>query len=322
MKKILFIGFSLTIQKNGYIDSLKKNIKGKFSIYTYAIGGANISHIAYLLDDIDFSSYDAVIFEISTCYRWLGNDSNAYKKILKYLVDYTKNSISRIGFLDFTREDVDINDELHNAVRYTCKENNLPYFSWKDPIEEYVYDGIHPNAKGVRSYASLANALIDTLFDDFPETLECSEKSNNYKLKFLPFSNLFHYPSTESRIKWESFEKGGVKQKLIVIEQSENIDLEIDDSYIVEGILLKIGPKTGLMHINTSAQSIKKLPYDERNYYERFFPLLFTLDASRKISISCERSEDRPKLLKGKEFNGPQNISIAGLFVSYKKFLS
>ncbi len=104
-RKILIIGFSVTVQAEGYIDVLVGSRKD-LDVSIYAIGGANWHALLYLLDDIKFSNFDVCLFEINTCSRWLAGDRQRYFLILKHIVGRVAGLGVKIGFLNFPRRDI------------------------------------------------------------------------------------------------------------------------------------------------------------------------------------------------------------------------
>lgn len=320
MKRILFVGFSVTIQTNGYFNTLKNSLKDKLHIDYYAIGGANLHAILYLLNDISFDMYDAVVFEVSTSVRWLKNDYLRYQNIFDVIIGYVLAKTDLIGCLDLSRLDVNRGDDaLHQAIKDVCCSREIPCHSWQGPLEDFVYDGIHPNAKGVSNYAQLAENLIH-------ETLNWKKKPlrQDRDLLFFQEYNPFLMSVDNLRIEGlydiDHFTKGGVDKKCVVVNSGDVVRLHLNNKYYVNGMLLRIGPTSSRMLVKSNlGEELNRLPYDERNYYYRFLPLFFRMDSASFLDIQSIHENSRPKLLKGEESMERQEISIAGLFLSNKK---
>lgn len=320
MKRVLFIGFSVTIQTNGYFDLLKKTLKDDYILEHYAIGGANLHSILYLLNDIPFEKFDIVVFEVSTSTRWLKNDYQRYKSIFDTIVAYALSKTNKVACLDLSRIDVDRkNDVLHLAIKDVCQERNILCASWEDSLEDILYDGIHPNATGIQRYAAFAQNLlhdVDMWSQPIKKDLDLAF-FEEYNPCFVSVDEI----NIEGTYNLSFFEKGGVNKKLVVIAQENSIKLNFNKDYYINGILLKIGPTSSRLIINGSeeGEEVNKLPYDERSYYYRFLPLFFRMEITNTLNISSLHEQSRPKLLKGEENNEEQEISIAGFFLSNKR---
>ena len=304
--RVLFIGYSVTIQTNGFFDYLKQMYQDKdIHVEHIAIGGANMNWILYYLNAIDFKQYNSVVLEISTSTRWLGSDYNRYMNIISFIVDYISLFVNKIGFLDFSRTDVSINDVLHQVIADCAIYKNLPIISWdnaKGELSSYVYDGIHPNAQGIRLYAELANSLLDLISNK--SSLNYHAHSGFYNLyeKYKPFfMSINQLLIVNNQNTFENFSKGGINYDLLVIEEGNKVEIKLDKDYEIMGLLLKIGPKTGRAIVSDSISGdilVDKTIYDERSYYERYFPFFQRMGRRNHLTLSCIRCDSRTQLLK------------------------
>lgn len=320
MKRILFVGFSVTIQTNGYFDTLKNSLKDKLHMDYYAIGGANLRAILYLLNDIPFDEYDVVIFEVSTSTRWLKNDYHRYQNIFDVIVGYALTKTGMVACLDLSRLDVNRSDDvLHQAIKDVCRSRKILCHSWQGSLEGFVYDGIHPNAKGISEYAQLAESLIYAILDWKKKPVKL-DRDLLFFQEYNPFLMSVDNLRIEGLYDISHFTKGGVDKKCVVVNEGEMVRLHLNGKYCINGMLLRIGPTSSRMFVKSDlGEELNRLPYDERNYYYRFFPLYFRMDLVSFLDVQSVHENSRPKLLKGDESMEQQEVSIAGLFLSNKK---
>ncbi len=321
VKKILVIGYSLTIQSDGYISELKRNSTEKIDIF--AIGGANWHSTLYTMNLINLNDYALILFEIATCARWLGNGEHTrgrYEKILEIIISHVIAKNIPCGFLNFTRHDINHdNDPMLKAICNISQKYGAPSSEFPEILGElknFLYDGIHTKNAGAILYANLALDLINQIkvFSRYPNQPPKGVNSITYSQPV----------SCQDNASLESFRfnKGGLNErfykihegnKLIVINGSE------EDIWI-RGLMLKIGPETGTIKISKAGECLfSKLCFDDRSYYERYFPLFtpaIKLKKTDRIIITCQHEVNRPKLQKGENYLGPQSISISHHFAS------
>lgn len=296
MKKILVIGFSVTLQKNSYFDLVKENFKSDELEY-FAIGGTNLHAILYMLNIIELQQYDICILEVSTSSRWLAQDYNRYYSIIKLIINYLQASELAIGFLHFSRLDVLADDALYNAIYDVALEKNikiklLDEILQNHTLEECVYDGIHTNTKGSRLYADACTQLIEELI--FDTQFKSQNFSNNLFKKYQPQLLDIYHIELDGNFSHNVYERGGIFRHLMIIPENESVELNFAKEYYLNGLLLKIGPETGILKIfQDDKLIIERLIYDERSYYERFFPLFFRIPNVDNIRIEVERAENR-----------------------------
>lgn len=318
--KILIIGYSVTIQQDGYIELLRKQLGKKYRVDIHALGGANWNATMYMLPRISIENYDLILLEIATCSRWLGTtDTDRYKKIASNLVTRIQSrTTAPIAFLNFTREDIKIeSDPILKAINEVSTELEVLQASklvFPDDIRKFLYDGIHTKHAGAYLYASVAESLINSRL---PHRSHIKPLQKNF---FDPqYLKAIELTTPNDGIRIGKFEKGGIDEENIIIAENETIKLSFPFSCYLIGIFLKIGPETGEINCQFSdATTFSKLIYDERSYYERYSYVFMKAKemSEKKFSISCKRREDRPSLLKGETYSGPQSISITGFFIS------
>lgn len=318
--RALVIGYSVTLQQDGYLDLLRAKLKGIWEIDCFAIGGANWHSTMYLLASINIDTYDQIVFEIATCSRWLGEDEVRYRNILKDILKQVRErSSARIGFLNFSRFDVDYdNDSMMRVIRSVCEEYDYKYqnvLSFEGDIKNFLYDGIHTKNSAAKIYAESALKLIQ---NNNGFSVKIGDSSSSFGPGYIPIEDL--YCEVKSL---NEFSKGGISRRYLPIYEGEVRSFELDRSLYICGFFLKIGPQVGKLIFSMKSETVfEKLVYDERSYYERFFytfmkPLF--IENGTKFQISCERVKDRPKLLKGENYCGVQSVDVVGLFVSEAK---
>lgn len=318
--KVLIVGYSLTIQSDGYVSELKNT--EELEIEIFAIGGANWHATMYLLNLVDFNKYDHILFEIATCSRWLGKshlELNRYEPILKRIIEYSLNKSHSIGFLNFTRTDVDHNvDPLLYAIKKLSIENNIPSSDpplFENKFHEFLYDGIHTKNSGARIYAQSALNLIEKMNNDY-------HNKNNRQIKESHLTTFSESINSPSNIESYEFKKGGLNYLFYKLNESQKITINNNKKYKiwVRGFLLKIGPETGLIIVKKNNKEIfSKLCFDERSYYERYFPLFtqaIELLEMDEITLECQRAHQRPTPLKGDIYFDTQSVSISHYFIS------
>jgi hypothetical protein len=313
LKKAIFIGFSVTIQTDGYFELVNKHFNGECDMW--AIGGENWHSLLYAIESIPIENYEYCIFEIATCKRWLGVDVARYEKILLHILSLVHKKNIAVGFLSFTRGDIDVsNDPILNVLDLITSKyaiHNERYYLSESETKSFLFDGIHPRADGIKRYADAAiRCLLAT----------SKNKTVEYNPSFTPqFVGVDHPSLTFScQPSFSRFSKGGLDLSFFEIKEGQSISVGLPCSVHLMGVLLKIGPETGKLEIITQDERYIRLPYDERNYYERYLCAYKTLVAP-SFTFCCHRAEDRPALLKGSEFEGVQVINIAGLLIATSK---
>ena len=321
--KVLIIGYSVTIQQEGYIEVLRNQFGNLHEIAIHALGGANWHATMYMLSHIKIEDYDLILLEIATCSRWLGaTDTTRYKNIVSNIITRIQSrTTAPIAFLNFAREDVKIeSDPMLEAIDEASAEFGIiqaNVLAFPGDIRKFLHDGIHTKHAGALLYATAAANLIESKLQHRPNVIPLPH--SYFDPQYLKAAELkaSNYCTHTSR-----FAKGGIDEINIVILENETLEFTLPTSCYLVGISLKIGPETGELKCEFSdTTTFTKLVYDERSYYERYFYAFMKAKemGEGNLSISCERREDRPSLLKGENYSGPQSISITGFFISSER---
>jgi hypothetical protein len=318
-KKIIVIGFSVTVQSPGFVELISAPLE--YSIERFAIGGANMYALLYMLDVIPIKKDDIVLLEVSTSRRWLGEDYQRYCNIAHHIFVSILNKKVRFGILDFSRYDVNPQtDLLHRAILDTSKKLNVRRSSVYLPESDekrYYLDGIHPNVAGQNIYAQITSKLIAQIVTDvIPE--QTTPLEENFYPKFS-FVNEITY-TAECKFQEKFYEKNGLVANFIEIPEQSCSKFHFDNNYYFTGLLLLIGPESGRIKISCSEREITNtLIYDERSYYERPFAYFFKNTLTDALKIEVIHDAQRPKLIKGSEYKGKQSIKIIGFYYSHNK---
>lgn len=310
--KILFIGFSVTEEKNGYFKSLENKVASfsdiNVTLSRAAIGGVTFQLIPYMFETLVKERYDFIIYEIATCFRF-SDSSETYMDILYEISDLTLKSGAIPCFANMYRTNIDYDvDILSSSVEFFSKINGYPFidlsraFFSRDIENLYLRDGIHTNDLGADFYA-------EKLFVFIKEKLRSFKLKSKYGTLFL--SDLLDFKESKN------FERGGVETSYIEIFSGERIEVNLDSLTCICGIFYIQGPDSGLLKVQVPNLSFSRTihMFDEHCYYNRYgLQYLPNLVTDR---IVLEQLEQFPnvKLNKG-EFNGNSRIAnVVGFFV-------
>ncbi|HDX8442188.1 SGNH/GDSL hydrolase family protein [Aeromonas hydrophila] len=306
--KILFIGFSVTEEKDGYISYIRDFYKNKnVSIDVRAIGGATFQVIPYLIDDFVTSKYDFVIYEIATCYRFI-NTMISYEQLLQEISHATLSKGALPCYINMYRKGIDYNEDIQaTSIEYHAKINKYPFLNLINEIkniqdeEEYLRDGIHTNSKGAVLYSNRICQFIDTVL----RTESKSKKKLSYLAELLP-----HEPK-------KLFTRGEFTTAYISIEQGRTLSIIFPFEVTVCGILFIQGSDSGTLKVEFPETGFTRNihMYDEFCYYRRYSYQFFPEQKSSIVHLYQSDVIPQIELKKGEYNNNPRAGDIVGLLI-------
>lgn len=308
--KILFIGFSVTEEKDGYIKNIRdfyRNSNVNVSIDVRAIGGATFQVIPYLIDEFITSKYDFVIYEIATCYRFMTN-MVSYEDLLQEISEATLSKGALPCYVNMYRKEIDYNEDIQAiSIEYHAKKNRYPFLNLIGEIKneqdesEYLRDGIHTNTKGANLYANKICHFINTSLG----AITHSKKKICYLTELLP--------DTPANI----FTRGEFTTSYISIEQGKSISIRLPSEVTVCGILFIQGADSGTLKVEFPETGFVRNihMYDEFCYYRRYSYQFFPEQFSSIITLYQADTIPQVELKKGEYNNHPRIGDIVGFLI-------
>ncbi|MDP5143078.1 hypothetical protein ORJ00_10010 [Rheinheimera baltica] len=262
---ILFLGFSVTAEDNGYFKYIDiPNAK----IEKVALGGVQPHHLAYLVGSIlEKNNYDIVIFEIATAGFRSFLSEQMYLFSLVYVLRVALSKGITPILLDIPRADLDIKNDWVFAINSKVSRLfDILRFNISDVVDDispYLRDGIHTNESGAR--------FVGKYFSDAFNRLD-------YRVNpgFLnPIFNVIDNVSLDLIIPLESgldvieFSRSGYSAVYSKLEgNTRKIKIQLSGLF-GHGVSYLLGPDTGVLKINDASKSINVTCRDEFSYYTR-----------------------------------------------------
>lgn len=317
--KALFLGFSVTADSNGYVETITA-LDDSISIEKIAFGGIQPHHLAFFVNKI-FSgkAYDYIFLEISTAGFRSFLKKELYLASLLYILREVRNVGAAPVLVDLPREDVNyendwvtrINSSLSNALGIS--HINVTSLLEND-IKSYLRDGIHTNQIGAQNFGAIIHREIkrglirkSDLFESFKFPFEDSDKL--YLLDADPKERKF------------SFARSGFSQDFISLGEGEFIEFCVPDGYQAVGLSFLMGPSSGYVVIKNMKHEREVLTRDQFSYYTRLGVQYFSpLTLTEKVEVLSMNKAVDIKLLKGEQFNGPIENFVGSLLVTNFSF--
>ncbi|WP_233829897.1 SGNH/GDSL hydrolase family protein [Paraburkholderia sp. ZP32-5] len=318
MKKVLFLGFSVTEQRWSYAYELKDRWEnsGFAHVSIVALGGFQPSSALHYLEEVlarDF--YDTVVLEVSTSNWRIGsNRPISFGWPLRYLVESVLRAGAKPVFLCLPRTGIDYSADLATDVtREVANEYGVPLLqldvemAGNGVLEKMHPDGIHPTPEGAKW---TANRIEDEL-----KALIASERPS-FKNEYFFQPNTFWVekllPSTapdDYRI-----DRGGYPSNCASITPNKVRYFDVGREITVFGIMIGHCP-TGskITMIADGGISWTALAYDEFCYYQRITVRQTPEFTARTFAFTVSRDLPDVKLAKGEPSQDDRCVPVLGL---------
>jgi hypothetical protein len=313
-RRILVVGFSVTADKNGYVEvafGRDAEMLKQAELLRVGLGGFHPAHIAPLLDLIlDRNRPDAVIFEIATSsFRQFEAAEARHRLALGAMLNQCHLRAMPCALLDLPRTDVEPGADWAVALHArACTHFGLPYRR-VEPAAEMFQDAVHPTPSGRDRMADALLDLIAALVEG-PRAVPWPVQVP-FRYSCLPIEAFA--PNADLR----RFERAGLDMQFAEVHPEAPQSLSLPGERGIAGLLAIAGPKSGHLRLTPSNGSARVMqPYDNFCYYERMYPLTFPPAATDGLVIEQLPQVPALELRKGTKDMGPRIGQIGALFVA------
>lgn len=294
---IIYVGASVTAQKNGYRPSLNELLKERGLVVhekvmaTGATGSMfGLCNLSTLVD-VD-EKYDLAIYEYSTgdLNRGLTPESeisNVVKESLEYLKSIAENVVMIHNYRsdyegekgDFIRKKYDLAaEELSIPIIDNTKYfENLRQKVKPDEWPQYYRDNVHSGDKGSNMTAALILERLDELFD-FSSSDQALSEPYSLRSGFTELNlksserGIYTYPSSNQQFPF------------ILLNSSQELIFKCKGEFW--GIVSIVGPTSGWVEVRANGQVIQKFcQLDTHCYYDRVQPRQFLRNFKEETEI-------------------------------------
>jgi len=333
IKEILFLGFSVTEQKNGYFERVRDKFlirhKDALHLTRTGLGGFQPDHAQYLFPSIiRSSSADMVVLEISTAaFRNYPQFYSAEEYLVTFLslIAVLHLHGRSVVVIDLFRKDVDYeNDWASNIHEAICSKLGIPYlniakeiYGDADLVREYLKDGIHTTPRGSDYYASRISEYLFRQLDDqgSRQNVRNNQSFNVLATAFdaIPCKFMVGKPD-----EYEAYlyERAGFSETLVEIPEGRSIEMKLPENLWVCGFTYLMHPLSGYVDYAIDGERHGKiLAYDMHSYYSRLQASVFTPCKAKKIALAQLAGIPPVDLLKGDKQEGSRIGRFGHVFV-------
>ena len=299
--KILVLGFSVTAEKDGYVELAKANLPAgaDLQIEKVGFGGMQPYHGRYLFPGlIADHAPDVVVLDHSTpAFRNFSVSREPYQNAyLSFLRECAERGI-RLAVLDMPRTDVDYTQDWVTEYNVQiCAQLGLPY-KRIELTEGLLRDEVHPTDAGKIVYA---DALMDLIPRAAAVKLPEGMAQDVPRYGAVTVDRLAGASLSRRRI-----DRGGFVVDMVELPAGQSLEIDLGGAAKVCGLTSLMGPRTGALRLHFGGGALDQLSYDKFCYYERMGAALFGgQNASGAKTCSNLRVEQLPtlpdvELLKG-----------------------
>lgn len=278
-RKILLVGFSVTADKNGYAEVVKKLLTQSdpgLDVDILGVGGVNPLPLTALFDliDIDSKSYTDVVLEIATSVYGMkiASVEDEILDVLYGILYRLQKSGVRVSFVNLFRDNFDYNYHVFDmliesiAQRYDIRLLDLGRGLWvargRDFCRSLLRDTVHTNESGATFQGvAVAGFILDFLLD---------RKYKNFKFpapkRDRKAVDVFSMCEATCR-----FSRSGLICSPGVIEEMQSVDVDIAFSSTIFGFSYISGPRAGEIALDFQDGDRLVVPaFDEFCFYERY----------------------------------------------------
>lgn len=306
MLKVLFLGFSVTADSNGYVESLQNLQMDGYSFIKVGIGGIQPHHLAFLSRSIlEGCTADIVVLEISTAAFRSFLSKGLYIFSLLYII----RSILKFGalpvLLDIPRADVNVgSDWVFDVNQKVCIDLNLERVvidgDREFSIKDLLRDGIHTNNDG-------ADFIARRLMSFFKD-LTLSNMSKDF-FSLPPFQSLedvlldLRFPDYSESLTIKNFRRTGLELQFFERKSGELLTyLGGPNLSFVHGVTYIMGPDTATFKVRDGSYELIVDSIDEFCYYERLGIMFFGLKSGfhcQDVVVESRAERNTVRLSKG-----------------------
>jgi hypothetical protein len=321
-KNILCLGYSVTEQKNGYVDCANEILtasKASFALTKSGWGGHTLDTLAYCIDEIIGSgAFAGVLLEIFTSHiRALGAEQIRF--YLDQLLAALAEARLPVGFVYMYDDEVKHDgDFLVGIITDYATKYGIPLLNLVAEIRRYdkaerdklFFDVVHTTPPGAKLYAERVVAFLSSqpVRSDYIRHFSGVKR----RLHAVPLASMCSSPPT--------FElaRNGIPWRFYEIKEGASLSLSLPSAVQLTGAMLTYAPDAGEMRFENArtGEAASIVPYDSHSYYIRsgFFPLNIGSVGDIVIRQTANLPPHTP--LKGEKYLGPRVGRISHLFYS------
>lgn len=323
-KSICFLGFSVTADKGGYVESLSEALPD-LEIEKVGIGGVHPHQAKYIFSKyIEQTDHDLYFIEwITSSFRNFLSlheyacclisiiDKIRLKGAVPVLLDLPKIEIdySKDWVLDFHQK----LSKKYNVDRVCLCEHIGKY---NIPIDSLLKDAVHPNEEGIALYSHLLSKRVLNLIQK--ERSSLSILDDKFTNVYSSINILDTRVSAKGQFSEYKFERSGYVSEFAVVAEKNEVVIKFNGQaeFKMAGFCYLMGPKSGLVQLTTEDNRIRMVnTYDQHCYYTRLGA--FALPSGGMSSMHLMVLPDLPEieLQKGVVDKGAREVAIGDIFL-------
>lgn len=302
--RVLVLGFSVTAEKDGYVEAAnasKDSLPRPITLRKVGLGGFHPSNIPPFLDYIlDKERPDAVVYEIATSsFRNQTNADINHKPILGALLNGCYTRGLPCAFLDLPRTDVDYADDWVSRVhKETFARFDLPY-RLVMPEEDMFKDVVHPTPEGRDTMARTLLKLISDMISPpqhVPPAIAVKDQRSSFALSRIM-----------SEKSGRRFERAGFEIRCAELHPGRPLKINLPEPTRLFGLLAVAGPTSGQLRLSVPDGEERTVQtYDSFCYYERMKVMTFPPLAASDVILAQLPAIPDVDLRKGDKDTGPR----------------
>ncbi|SPF81785.1 SGNH/GDSL hydrolase family protein [Pseudoprimorskyibacter insulae] len=316
--KILVLGFSVTVENNGFVEQARARLSGPDApvLVKTGMGGMQPYHGRYLFPSIiERHQPDAIVLDIATpAFRNFSTSQAPYKASLHSVLRTCRDQGIRLALLDLPRNDVDYADDW--VTRYNakvCARLGLPHHIV--PLTDgLLRDEVHPTSEGQAIYADVLLDLMGqaALVPELPPEM----------IENLPWFDAVAVDDiAPPELPREHIDRGDLAVELVELAAGQTVEIDLGEPVKVCGLTSRMGPRTGTLELRMGGSTLRQASYDQFCYYNRVGAALFGGQNASAAKV-CEtlritQLPDLPDvaLRKGEADTGPRLGGLGHLFI-------
>jgi hypothetical protein len=309
-KKILILGFSVTAERPGFVGLAKDTLEQRHNaeVVKVGLGGLQPYHARYLFPQIiaDHDPDILILDHATPAFRNFYNDQADYRNSLLSILRECYERRIRVAMIDFPRTDVDYSTDwvskCHELISGALK---IPYL--RIPVTEGVLrDEVHTTDFGSRFYA-------DALLKMVPLAVEPDVEPIYFES--VPYYGSVVIAGILPDRATITIDRGGYVTDLVKIPAEETLTIPLLPPQHVCGFTALMGPRTGVLELQSGSIKRRQMAYDQFCYYERMGAFVMPEDVKAQpvSSLKITQTTEIPavNLLKG-ERNTETRIGAIG----------
>lgn len=301
--KILVFGFSVTAEKDGFVERAVARCaieNREYEITKVGIGGMQPFYSRHLVENIVAERKpDALILEIATAtYRLIKRtDAQIAEHVATMEAAFAvcQRHEIRCGILDLPQAGLKKDDWLAATNSSLAEKYGIPI---RDVTlaETLLRDNVHPTDEGRDYYADELLKLLDqvgTTKSDFDSLRAIKRFDAIPVLDLSPSDAVFH-----------GFARTEFRTQVLSLPAEKSFRLPLPRKLNVTGLLVMMGPASGTLKITIDENNTLLNCYDRHCYYERISGRILPPTLADEIVITQQPDAPAEKLLKGEKYLG------------------